>query len=175
MQKNNKLLFCYTILAIALLMGSFVRIQVISGSSFPINDGGLFYQMVEDLLENNLSLPETTTYNNSEIPYAYPPLAFYVVAILKLITQLPLLFLFRMVPLVTSILVILAYYLLARKILGDGILTSLSVLFFALLPRSFEWFLMGGGITRGLGFLFAILAIANIWEIFTKITAFVFL
>jgi len=168
LHKNKQLFFCYTILALAFLMGSLIRIQFISGSSFPLNDGGLFYQMVEDLLRNNLALPEITTYNNGQIPYAYPPLAFYIVALLNLITRLPLLFLFRFVPLVTSIFVILAYYFLARKLFGNGILTSLSVLFFALLPRSYEWFLMGGGITRGLGFLFAILAIANIWEIFRK-------
>lgn len=168
LQKNNQIFFCYAILAIALLMGSIVRIKIITGSSYPINDGGLFYQMVEDLLGSNLRLPEVTTYNNDQIPYAYPPLAFYIVAVLKMISSLPLLFLFRFVPLTTSMVTMLAYYLLARKILGNGMLTSLSVLFFALVPRSFEWFLMGGGITRGLGFLFAMLAIANIWDIFTE-------
>ncbi len=51
------------------------------GTDFPLNDGGLFATMIQDLVNNRLLLPASTTYNGLDIPFAYPPLAFYVAAL----------------------------------------------------------------------------------------------
>jgi hypothetical protein len=45
-------------------------------TSFPINDGGLFVVTARDLRFNGFALPSFTTYNNFNIPFAYPPLGF---------------------------------------------------------------------------------------------------
>lgn len=164
--KDSEVFLSLVILLIAFGFGTLVRIQFVSDIDYPINDGGLFYQMVEDLLDNNLRIPAYTTYNNAQIPYAYPPLAFYLMALIKLASRQTLLNLFRIVPMLVSVSIVFAFYFFAEKIFHDRIKTALSVLFFAMLPRTFEWFIMGGGITRGLGFLFAILAIVCIWEMF---------
>ena len=167
LKDDSELTLAFVILLIAIGAGSIVRVQFSSGTGYPINDGGLFYQMVEDLLDNGLLIPDFTTYNNDQIPFAYPPLAFYLVAVLKLASKQTLLELFRIVPLAINILVIPAFYFLASRFFNDRSRAALSVLFFALLPRTYTWLLMGGGVTRGLGFLFAVLALISIWDLFS--------
>lgn len=156
------------LLLIAFGIGAVVRIQYISGASYPINDGGLFYQMAADLIENGLRIPAFTSYNNDQIPFAYPPLAFYLIALTKLASKQPLIDIFRVFPLVVSILFLPAFFFFSKTIFNDNIKTALSVLIFAMLPRTYEWFIMGGGVTRGVGFLSAILALTFIWQIFSK-------
>src|SRR5688572_1119349 len=67
------------ILLAAIIFGFVVRlILVFAGDGFPLNDGGLFYVMVEDLKANDYRLPQYTSYNGGQIPYAYPPAIFYL-------------------------------------------------------------------------------------------------
>lgn len=153
---------------LAILLGTVARYNFISGTDFPLNDGGLFYQMVEDLLDNKLIIPPYTLYNLDEIPFAYPPLAFYLIAILNILTNLSLFSLLRYIPILISIITILAFYFLAKEIIKDQFLVGVATVFFALVPRAFEWFVMGGGITRALGFLFAILSIQAIWQMYDE-------
>ena len=53
-----------------------------------------------------------------------------------------------------------AFYLLAKPILNSQAQAALATFAFAMLPRSFEWLIMGGGVTRAPGYVFAILALA---------------
>ncbi|MFO3797377.1 MAG: hypothetical protein ACK8QZ_08875, partial [Anaerolineales bacterium] len=46
------------------------------------------------------------------------------------------------------------FYAMARVMLGSEALAALATLLFAILPRSWEWLIMGGGITRATGTLF---------------------
>lgn len=128
------------------------------GSAFPLNDGGLFYQMVLDLRETFPLLPITASYNELSIPFAYPPLAFYVGAVL----HEPLgggFEVMRIVPLIASTLTVPAFFLLARSLSTGQAATVLATAVFALMPRAFEWLVMGGGLTRSIGLLLAILAL----------------
>ena len=63
----------HVFLFLAILFGGFIRLNPVLTSSFPLNDGGLFYTMVQDLQENGYRIPETTRYNQLNLPYAYPP------------------------------------------------------------------------------------------------------
>jgi hypothetical protein len=54
--------------AFASLMGIFVRFLPVFLSHFPLNDGGLFYTMAQDLLDHNFALPFYPSYNGSTIP-----------------------------------------------------------------------------------------------------------
>ncbi len=164
--EEDERIFAIAISLIAFLLGVVVRFQFISGTEFPINDGGLFYRMTDDLLKNNLVLPQYTTYNQALLPFAYPPLGFYLTALLKSYSSFSLISLLRFIPLIVSILTLPAFYLLAKELLQERLMAGLSLLFFALVPRAFEWFLMGGGITRAMGFLFAILSMASIWRLY---------
>ncbi|MGE3076116.1 MAG: glycosyltransferase family 39 protein [Dehalococcoidia bacterium] len=143
----------------AVWLGAIVRLYFVLSIDFPVNDGGMFYAMVRDIQSAHYRLPETTSYNYSEIPFAYPPLTFYVIALLNDAFGVSLLTLFRVVPLVGSLLTIPAFFLLSRSLLESRRAVVFSTFAFALIPRAFDWQISGGGLTRAWGLLFAILAI----------------
>jgi hypothetical protein len=149
-----------SIIFLAFFLGIVVRWNFIAGSDYPINDGGLFYAMISDLVANKFVLPEYTTYNFASIPISYPPLAFYIIGGLNVITGIPILTLMHYLPFGISVLTIPVFYAASKIFFPKNQFSrSLATLFFATLPRSFEWFVMGGGITRSLGFIFALLAL----------------
>ncbi len=124
--------------------------------------------MTQDLQAAHYYLPAFTTYNNESIPFAYSPLGFYVAAAVNSVTGISLLQLFRFIPLVATVLSVVAFYYLARTMLRDERTTAAAVLAFALLPRSYVWMLMGGGVTRAAGLLFAIIALQQIYQLYTR-------
>jgi len=147
----------------ALIFGGWMRIFTALSIDFPINDGGLFYKMVQVIQANGYSLPAHFYYNGLEIPFAYPPVAFFLTAVLNSIFHIPLIDLFRFFPAVVLVLTIPAFYELAQTFLGDKLQAGIATIIFSLTPRSVTWFIMGGGITRSLGLLFLILAIRSIY------------
>ncbi|MGI8508470.1 MAG: hypothetical protein ACR2MQ_04010, partial [Gemmatimonadaceae bacterium] len=152
----------------AVVIGAYVRAAHIFSAGFPLNDGGLLYRMTQELQDAHYHLPAFTTYNNASIPFAYSPLGFYVAGGINSLTGAPLLQLFRFIPLVATILTVVAFYYLARTMLRDGVAVAAAVLAFGLLPRSFVWNVMGGGVTRSLGLLFAIIALQQVYQLYTR-------
>jgi hypothetical protein len=152
----------------ASILGLYIRLNPILQTDFPLNDGGLFVMMTEELLEADFQLPVFTNYNFSQIPYAYPPLGFYLAAFLTWITKLDVITLFRFLPAVISWLTIPIVFLTAKKLLKSPLSVSLAVIIYALLPRSWMWLIMGGGLTRTLGMLFSILMIYFAYDLFTQ-------
>lgn len=155
-------------LSLAVLVGSFVRLFRPLSSDFPLNDGGLFYSMVKDLVDSHYVLPAITSYNSAGIPYAYPPLPLYVAAFLSDIMGFRLLDIVRLLPPIVSILTIPAFYLLSRTLLRSRAQSVFAVFAFALLPHSFVWLIMGGGLTRAPGFLFALLTLHQACLLYTS-------
>lgn len=147
------------VLILVTIVGGLIRIQPVLASSFPLNDGALFDSMAMDLKENGFAIPLFTTYNHAEIPFAYPPFAFYFTAFLSTMTAWGILDIIRILPAVVSTLAIPAFFLLARTMLDSDLPAALATAVFAFLPRTFDWLIMGGGITRSFGWLFAILAL----------------
>ena len=138
------------------LVGLAIRAPAVMAADFPLNDGGLFYQMVLDLQGTWPALPVTTTYNGLDAPYAYPPLGFYLGAALHGWLGMDVM---RAIPIAASVLTIPAFFLLARGLLGNGVGTWAATIAFTLMPRTFEWMTMGGGLTRAPGLLLAIVAL----------------
>ncbi|MFH1186472.1 MAG: hypothetical protein V1755_15790 [Chloroflexota bacterium] len=134
-------------------------------ADFPLNDGGLFYTMILDLIANGMRLPVFGTYNGAAIPYAYPPLGFYFYALLHLATHISVLDLMQFGPPIISAASIPAFYFLAEEMLGSRTQASLATVVYSLLPRAFEWLIMGGGVTRSLGMLFALLAMRQAYRL----------
>jgi len=63
---------------------------------------------------------------------------------------------------------LIAFLLLARQMFGDRVGVVAALASFALVPRSFIWLVMGGGLTRSFGFLFTILALHQAYLFFTR-------
>ncbi len=152
----------------ALLFGGWTRIYPAIAAGFPINDGGLFYKMVEVLQENHYNIPSYFEFNGYQIPFAYPPLAFYLTALINDFLNIPLILLFQYVPAIILIFTIPVFYEFAKVILGDKFQAGIATLIFALTPRSLTWYIMGGGVTRAPGLLFLLLAIRSAYQTFVS-------
>lgn len=154
----------------AIGLGVLVRALPVLSHDFPLNDGGMFYQMVQELQANHYRLPAFTAYNMAGIPYAYSPLGFYATGLLSDITGTSLISLFRWVPLAVSSLTIVAFFFLARSVLSLALAPPMAVIVaviaFGLIPRTFIWMISGGGITRTFGFLFALLALHQMHRLY---------
>ncbi|WKZ45510.1 MAG: 6-pyruvoyl-tetrahydropterin synthase-related protein [Anaerolineales bacterium] len=164
---QNKDGFARLVLFTALLFGLIVRLAAPIAASGPVNDGGLFLQMTRDLQANHFVLPETTTYNNSNIPFAYPPLGFYLAGLLQSVLKNSLISIFTYLPAIISTVAILAFYFLARQFVSDSLHASIAALFYALIPKSFDWAVMGGGVTRAPALVFSFLTLAFAYRLFT--------
>lgn len=156
------------ILGIALLFGSILRFLPGMKAGFPVNDGGMLLAMIRDLKSNGLILPSVTSYNFLDLPFAYPPLGMYVVALLSYNLPISDLELLRWLPPVISLIIIFAFYWLAYRILDSEAKAASAVLFYALMPGASNWLVMGGGLTRSFGILFSLLAIGYVYRLFCE-------
>ncbi len=157
----------FIILAVAIILGTYARFNILK-ADFPFNDGGMFYVMTLDLQDNGYRLPATTTYNFRDIPYAYPPFSFYFTGLASDFTGISVLELVRILPALFNILSIPATYVLAENFLKSRWAAAVAALIFALIPNAFDWNVMGGGLTRSPGNLFAILAVDQAIRMYEK-------
>jgi hypothetical protein len=156
------------LLGAAILLGTIVRASHVLLSDFPLNDGGMFYAMARDLQQHGFTIPATTSYNSADIPFAYPPLGFYLVALLDRVTPGSLLEMFRVLPLLYSAATLIAFAMLAHRIVKQQAAVIGATVAFALIPRSFLWLIMGGGVARGLGLTFALFALHEAHRLYTE-------
>lgn len=155
-------------LACAVAAGLFVRLVPVARADFPLNDGGMFYAMARDVVASGGRLPAQTTYNHLDIPFAYPPLGFYVAAFLNATAHIDLFEVLRVVPFLASVLTLIAFAILVRSIISARFAAMVAAFIFALHPRDFSWEIMGGGLTRSIGLLFAVLAIGRIHAMYRQ-------
>jgi len=145
-------------LAAVTALGGALRLAPLLGTDLPLNDGALFLTMAEDLRADDLALPATTTYNGVGIPFAYPPGGLYLTALL-LLTGIDGIEVLRIVPLLASIATIPVAYGIGREILRTPRMALATAAFYAVSTGSYEWLVLGGGITRAPGFLLALVAV----------------
>jgi 4-amino-4-deoxy-L-arabinose transferase-like glycosyltransferase len=140
------------LLGFALLTGLGLRLAPILAADFPLRDGGLFVTMAHDIRNAGFGLPEFSTFNAGDVPFAYPPLGIYILALIPgdpITTE-------RWLPVVWSVLAIPAVYLLARE-LTDEWRAGMTALIFAAMPVT--WAIEGGGVTRALALVLLLLAL----------------
>ncbi|MGA7192049.1 MAG: hypothetical protein WBW94_00350 [Anaerolineales bacterium] len=152
---------------LSILFGAWVRFLPTLETGTPINDGGMFYVMIADLRANHFLLPAFTSYNHLNIPFSYPPLSFYVAGLISL-TGISTFDILRWLPPLISTASIIAFYWMASLMLNSHSKASLATMVYALMPRLFSWYVMGGGLSRSFGVLFLLLACASTWALFTQ-------
>ena len=149
-----------------LLFGAIARFFPGIRAGFPLNDGGMFLSMIRDLKLSHYALPAVTSYNNLNIPYAYPPFGFYFTRLLSDIFNLSEITLLRWLPPAVNTLSILAFYSLASLLLESRRRAAVAAIFYALTPGASAWFIMGGGVTRSFGSLFMLLSLWWVYRLF---------
>ena len=150
----------------AIIFGGILRFLPAVLTAFPVNDGGMLLAMTRDLGAAGFLLPAFTSYNYSNIPFAYPPLGMYVARLLSSAFSISELELFRWLPPLVSTAIIPAFYWLARQILNSRTKAVIAALLYALMPGSSDWLIMGGGLTRSFGILFALFAAGFAYRLF---------
>lgn len=168
MKKLQRSEWSSLLLMIAVFLGTFMRFNPTMLAGFAINDGGMFAAMVDDLKASQYVLPEFTTYNHLNIPFAYPPLGFYLGRITADLFGMSATEVLRWVPTFFASLSIPAFYLLALRLLKNKYYASVSTLFFAFMPRALSWFVMGGGLTRSPGQFFMLLTLATVVRLYEE-------
>src|SRR5664280_388639 len=101
----------------AVLCALVVRLPFVLAATFPLGDGGLFAQIIDDIRAHGFVLPAFTSFNGGSIPLCYPPLGFYLAAL----SGFPTLEALRWFPLLLSALVPGAVVLLGRLALRSEV------------------------------------------------------
>ncbi|MGH2488931.1 MAG: hypothetical protein ACRDFR_04885, partial [Candidatus Limnocylindria bacterium] len=148
--------------------GLIVRAIPPAVSDFPVNDGGLFVAMTRAIQEAGWALPVSVAWNGADLPLTYPPLAFYALGALDSVLGLDLLGVFRWFPLLTSVLIVPAVYLLTRALLRSDLGGLVAASAYSLAPASYVWMIQGGGVTRSPGLLVAVVAV---WQVVLLVRA----
>src|SRR6188508_3547439 len=138
------------IVGVCMLVAIWLRLAPVF-ADFAFGDGGLFWVMANDLRGNGFVPPEFTSFNAGDIPWVYPPLGIYLVALLGGGLDL-----FRYLPTLWAIATLPAVWLLARELIGDrGALVALVA--YGSSASAYSGLIAGGGVTRGPGLLLAVL------------------
>ncbi|XVH33367.1 glycosyltransferase family 39 protein (plasmid) [Haloferacaceae archaeon DSL9] len=142
-------------LAAAVVAGAVIVAKYYLTHPYPAYATALFLHMAEILVENGYSRPETVPlYTADGLPFAYPPLMFYVMAFLIDIGIDPLQ-LSRLLPGVLYICALIPYFYLAREFLSVRE-AGFATVAFAVTPQLFRWHITGGGTVRAAGLLLTI-------------------
>ena len=118
----------------AFILGGWLRLLTAYQAGFPIGDGGLFYVMIRALQDNGYRLPEFFLYNGLNIPFAYPPLAFYLTGAINSILKIPLLAVIQWFPAVVLTFSLFPFYRLSKTLLKSDFTAGIATLFYAFLP-----------------------------------------
>lgn len=134
------------------------RLFIALATDFPIGDGALFYDFVLAIADTFPRLPASILYNGIDIPFAYPPLSFWAAAGLTQAGVDPMRIL-HWAPIAMNAGYVLLFAALLLRHGHSRLFTALAVLFAFTALRSFEWLVMGGGLSRGFGSLFLLLTL----------------
>ena len=146
-------------LVVALALGALVRLFPVITAGAVVGDGGLFFAMVNDIRDSGVALRTTTSYNGLDIPFVYPPAGLWIAAVIGEVGGIQTIDILRWMPALVSIACVAAFALLALRIF-EGPTAIGATLAYALMPAAYGWVVAGGGLTRGIGLLFALLATA---------------
>lgn len=146
------------LLAIIWLAGALVRLFPLllfsNVTGRPFGMGGLYLLFAREIAHHGFTLPTwIPLYTAQGLPFAYPPLAFYIEALLRHGLGLPPFVVTNFLPALFSIGTIGVFYRLARVLLASERQALLATAIYALMPAAFLEHLPGEGLVEGLGTL----------------------
>ncbi|MEM4781877.1 MAG: glycosyltransferase family 39 protein [Halalkalicoccus sp.] len=145
-------------LVVSLLAGSVVVASYYLTHPYPAYATALFPHMAELLIEHDYRRPAVVPhYTEGGIPFAYPPLMFYVMAVLIDLGVDPYQ-LIRLLPGVAAVLALIPYFYLAREFLPTR-QAGFATVIIAVVPQVVRWHISGGGTVRSLAFLFVLVGL----------------
>lgn len=147
------------ILLATFALGLFLRLIRFDEGLFPVSDGALFLAIVEAIQANQMALPTSVMFNSYELPFAYPPLGLWTVAAISSVSGIDGISIMAVFPLACNLLFVIAFVLMLRTLKMEWGIILVAFAVMVTFERSYEYLIMGGGVTRSPGSLFAILSI----------------
>jgi hypothetical protein len=140
------------ILVSVLLLGILVRTihLLLIDINKPFILGGLYYEFAAQISNHRFALPVTIPhYSASGIPFAYPPLAFYIEALF--IHLMPRFVLANLLPALFACISLVGFAFLARQYFREYWHSLTAILIFALLGSAFSEQIEAAGLVESLG------------------------
>lgn len=148
----------WAIIAVLFGAGILYRLNWFGDFSFPINDGALFVVIAEAIQANGMIPPTEYAFNGEVLPLGYPPLALWMVAMISGLTGAEPVLVATWYPFTMNLLFIAGFIALLRTMRLPWLVLVVAAAIFIFQDRTFKFLIMGGGITRGTGAVFAIWA-----------------
>ncbi|WP_433623169.1 ArnT family glycosyltransferase [Halomicrococcus sp. NG-SE-24] len=143
-------------LGIALVVAAVVVGLYYRSHPYPAYGAGLYLSIAEEILAHGYRPPmRISGYTAEGVPFVYPPVGFYVTAVLLDVGVDPMT-LTRFLPGVVSTVAVIPFYYLAREILGSTPRAGVTASIFAATPVVLQWHISAGGIVRSPAFLFTL-------------------
>jgi hypothetical protein len=140
----------------AICAALYVEYVYLQTHAYPAFGAGLFLLMAEQISQHGYGLPATIPLYAEPVPFAYPPLMFYVVAVIRDLTGVAPLTISRFLPGVVTTAYLVPFYLFVRELLRSSREAGLATFVLALSPSVLEWHISAGGVVRAPAMLFVI-------------------
>jgi len=144
----------------AICTGTVVAVAYLLTHPYPAYGAGLYLEIAQQIVAHGYRLPETIPhYTDRGVPFAYPPLVFYVSALIIDVTPVDPITLSRYAPPVLTVLYLVPYYFVARELLDERTAAGLATVLLAVTPPVLQWHLSAGGLVRATAFLLTLVGL----------------
>jgi hypothetical protein len=155
-------------LGLALLPGVVAVAVYLATNAYPAYGAGLYAKISAEIVAHGYSLPARIPgYTADGVPFAYPPLQFYLYAALVDLGGDPVA-ISRFLPSVGFLAALVPIYLLGRDVAGSRPAGAAAVGLVALNPQILEWHLSAGGVVRAFAFCYATVAVYAGYRTFAR-------
>lgn len=135
--------------------------------SLPLGIGGLYALMAQSIQNAHFLLPvRIPYYGPGGIPFAYPPVALYVLAALAEIPGTSILLWLRYMPVIMCALSLWPVYGLYRELLPSVFMARIATILFAAFPAWLAFDLWADGSVRAFAFFWGMLTLLLAWRAF---------
>ncbi|OGO41811.1 MAG: hypothetical protein A2W36_06575 [Chloroflexi bacterium RBG_16_58_14] len=156
--------------AAILLLGSAIRLLPLTYVDFrlPFRMGGLYVEFAQQIAAHHFFLPARIPfYTEGGIPFAYPPLPFYVQAALLQVFSSSTYAIANLLPPLTAIVALLCFFLLVRALKLQPLTGTIALAAFATLPSAYYEQWESAGLAEAFGSLALVLfgtALAKVYH-----------
>ncbi|WP_435359236.1 ArnT family glycosyltransferase [Haloarchaeobius sp. DFWS5] len=146
-----------TWLAIPLLAAIVVYVSYLATHPYPAFGAGLYVEIADTISANGYALPATVPgYTEGGVPAAYPPLMFYLTAVVRDLTGVDAMLFATIFPGLVVIATVVPYFYVAREFLATDRRAAFATLIFAVAPPVLQWHLSAGGLNRAPAFFLVV-------------------
>lgn len=139
-----------------LVAGAVIHAIYLLTHPYPAFGAGLFLLISEQVSQHGYHLPRTIPYYAEPIPFAYSPLMFYVVAVLRDVTGLSGITVARFLPGIVTGIALVPFFLFVDELIGSERVAGLATFLVAVSPPVLQWQISAGGIVRAPAALFTV-------------------